>query len=398
VLKQYAEYEYDDDNRLNLTHYADSATELRDYDPNGNLTLLKDGNDNETAYTHYAHDRMKTLNRPGDAVTQYAYDSHDNLQTVTDAENNTTEFTHNDFGNRLTRISADTDGYSYAYDTAGNLTSRTDANLINVSYTYDTLNRLNEMIFPDSAQNIVYSYDDGINGKGRLTGVSHLSGDDTFGYDALGNTVTVTDTTDNATYNVSYDYTPSGLLATMGYPSGLTLSFQTDDNGHITGVTDGDQTVASDITYLPFGAAKSAVFGDTLFTVTRDHNQRYQLKRITVDLTATPESPAASASTLNETALSDTPFTENPAADTAMHIMNEAASTTPADILSGPKLTPPHFHVSQKNPSAWNPFKASGKSSGQKFTEKFDKPKKYTLPDSSVSIADPLGAPRCPCF
>jgi len=244
------------------------------------------------------------------------------------------------------------------------------------------------MIFPDSAQNIVYSYDDGVNGKGRLTGVSHLSGSDLFGYDALGNIKTVVNKIDNPTYPVSYDYAPSGVLETMTYPSGLTASYQTDADGQITGVTDGDQTLISDINYLPFGPAESAVFGDNLFIVTRDHNQRYQLKRITADLTAAPEPLSAAATTptpfstptTTGLTLSNVPFAENPEAGFAAEAMNNATfATTPADILSGKEFRSSPVLGSQKNPVAKNPFGYSQKSAGKIFFNNFYKSKKYPL-------------------
>lgn len=57
----------------------------------------------------------------------------------------------------------------YQYDEAGNLKQKTDARGRITTYEYDTLNRLTDIHYPDSTQDIAYTYDEGPNGKGRLT-------------------------------------------------------------------------------------------------------------------------------------------------------------------------------------------------------------------------------------
>jgi YD repeat-containing protein len=75
-------------------------------------------------------------------------------------------------GRVVTTLSPDTGTTRYAYDEAGNLVSKTDANGIAIAYCYDSLNRLTAVLFPDTTQNITYSYDQGLFGKGKRTGMT----------------------------------------------------------------------------------------------------------------------------------------------------------------------------------------------------------------------------------
>ena len=52
------------------------------------------------------------------------------------------------------------------------MVSKNDANGNTITYTYDALNRLTAIRFPDSSQDITYGYDNGANGKGRLTSMT----------------------------------------------------------------------------------------------------------------------------------------------------------------------------------------------------------------------------------
>ena len=119
--------------------------------------------------------------------TTFGYDARDNLTTVTDARNNTTTYTYNGFDEKVTQVSPDTGTTTYTYDEAGNLATRTDARGITATSGYDALNRLASVTYPDASLNVTYSYDQGPNGKGRLTGMTDNTGAYGYTYDARGN-------------------------------------------------------------------------------------------------------------------------------------------------------------------------------------------------------------------
>ena len=70
----------------------------------------------------------------------------------------------------LAQTSPDTGGTVNTYDDAGNLLSRKDAKNQTTTYTYDVLNRRTLVTYADSS-NVAYTYDQGANGIGRLTGM-----------------------------------------------------------------------------------------------------------------------------------------------------------------------------------------------------------------------------------
>jgi YD repeat-containing protein len=64
----------------------------------------------------------------------------------------------------------------------------------------------------------------------------------------------------------------------MTYPSGLTLDFQYDANGRVSGISSGGQTLVANVAYKPFGPVKSMDLGPLVLT--RTYDQRYKITGI----------------------------------------------------------------------------------------------------------------------
>ena len=141
------------------------------YDDMGNRSGVTDAVGHATTYGFDVMNRIHQVTQPEAAITSYTYDSQDNLKTVTDAEGHVTSYTFDDMGNLLTEISPDTGSKEHRYDLNSNRTGSTDANGVSITYGFDLLNRLTAISFPDAAQNITYTYDQGMSGKGRLTAI-----------------------------------------------------------------------------------------------------------------------------------------------------------------------------------------------------------------------------------
>ena len=167
---------------------------------------------------------------------------------------------YDDFGRRIKVISPDTGTTTYSHDEAGNVSQKTDARGTVVNYTYDALNRITSVQFPaDSTQNITYTYDSTsvTNGKGRLTGRTDPSGTYTFYYDARGNLTKEEKTISSVLYTTEYGYNKDNSLTSITYPSGRVVEYTLDVTGRITQVdttlNGNPKTLASSITYLPYG-------------------------------------------------------------------------------------------------------------------------------------------------
>jgi len=228
------------------------------------------------------------MTQPEQTVTQYSYDKHDNLASVTDPKSNTTSYSYDDFGRRFKVISPDTGTTIYTHDEAGNISQKTDAKGTVVNYTYDALNRITAIQFPaDSTQNITYTYDSTsvTYGKGKLTGRTDSSGSYTFYYDAQGNLVKEEKTINSVLYTTEYGYNKDNVLTSITYPSGRVINYTLDVTGKTTQVdttlNGNPKTLASSITYLPYGGITGLTYGNTL-SLSHGYDNQYRTSSIVV--------------------------------------------------------------------------------------------------------------------
>jgi RHS repeat-associated protein len=239
---------------------ADDTYTRYGYDLEGNVASVTDPNGNTTTYSYDALNRLVIVTQPGSVVTSYSYDIHGNLISVTDAEAHTTTYQYDDMGRLVSTTSPDTGTVTYAYDEAGNPVNKTDAKAISVDYSYDLLNRLTDIHFPDPTQDIAYTYDTGVNGIGRRTGMIDESGTLEFGYDDRGRLTEKTSIIEGITYDIFRTYTPGGRVSSITYPSGRTIDYNRPVCAcrvdSITTNYDGNtDTLMENLTYRPFGGA-----------------------------------------------------------------------------------------------------------------------------------------------
>jgi YD repeat-containing protein len=125
---------------------------------------------------------------------------------------------------------------------------------VRVEYTYDNLNRVTAAVYPDSIDDLSYTYDQGTNGKGHLTTMNDPSGIIVFGYDPRGRLVQKTSTINGINYPVTYAYTPGGKVGSVTYPSGRVVTNTRNALGQISSVNaTGIGDLVSNLSYRPFG-------------------------------------------------------------------------------------------------------------------------------------------------
>jgi YD repeat-containing protein len=114
--------------------------------------------------------------------------------------------------------------------------------------------------FTDPTDDIIYTYDKGTNGIGRLTSMTDPSGNTSFGYDPRGRLVEKTSIIKGLSYSFGRIYSPGGRVATVTYPSGRTLEYARNGMGKMQGLstTYNANTVSlvNNITYNPFGGPR----------------------------------------------------------------------------------------------------------------------------------------------
>lgn len=244
------------------------------YDGSGNVVSV---NNVAITYEYDALNRLRNVTQSGDVTTSYQYDAHGNLVSVTDPEGRETTYEYDDMGRMLSVTSPDRGTVKYLYDESGNLVQKIDARGIVVQYDYDGLNRLTRINFPDPTRNITFTYDQGPNGKGRLTAMIDPSGESAFTYDARGRLVKKTGAFGGRAYTLRYNYTRGNRLKSITYPSGMTVKYHRNEAGEIERISSTHNALVTDISYLPFGPPKSMAVGNSV-EITHSYDLLYRIR------------------------------------------------------------------------------------------------------------------------
>lgn len=264
------------------------------YDLDNNVVEQKDPQQNSV---HNSFDAFNRLLSSTDQLTQktgYTYNTQYNANNeprqVTDALGRTTQFKYNGFRQVTKRISPDTGTTTYGYDSGGNLKWQQDARGVKTTYTYDALNRVTQIGYPNATENVLLEYDDATEGRfaiGRLSKVTDSSGSREYYYNEFGEVVTQKYTPVGTTTKIItvYSYDNAGNLTSITYPSGRLVSYSYNTAGKVNSVstTKGSvtQTLASNISYLPFGPLTGLDYGNAL-QLTMTFNTSYQLTQKSV--------------------------------------------------------------------------------------------------------------------
>lgn len=263
ILKQTRSYAYDLVNRLTKEIGAQNQTTGYAYDLQGNLTSITDPLNHATAYAYDALNRLSRATDAANGVTAYAYDPLDHLTSVTDPRNLKTAYAWNGLDDQTSQTSPDTGATTKTYDAAGNVLISTDARGKKTTYVYDALNRRTRAVFADGTA-IFWVYDEGVNGKGRLSRILDPVGSTSYEYDALGQVTRKQQIIGAVTLNTvyDYDYAKGGRLARITYPSGKQVTYAYDAAGRVTSLKVGTLNLVADVAYQPFGGAAGWTFGN----------------------------------------------------------------------------------------------------------------------------------------
>lgn len=271
------------------------------YDNNGNRVVTIDPNGAATVNSFDPLNRLLSMLDPANGSTSYSYDAGDNLTSVQDATGLSTTYTFNGLGDPTALASPDTGATGYAVDSAGNRSAQTDARGVGTTYTYDNLNRLTQLVAGtgSAAVTISYSYDQGTNGIGRLSGISGGGSTIQYGYDALGRITQKAEAVGSQSLAVSYAYA-SGRLSSIIYPSGAVVAYTYDASGRISAMSINGQALLSGVTYQPFGDIDQFTFAGGA-VVNRTHDMEGRIQQ--VSLGPDPAIPDSAARTYGYDAL-----------------------------------------------------------------------------------------------
>ncbi|WP_170137184.1 MULTISPECIES: RHS repeat domain-containing protein [Cysteiniphilum] len=277
-------YAYNSLNQLQSITDANGNSTSFEYDISGNVIKTTNAKGDATNNQYNIQKKVAQTKNALSSVSNMTYDPSGNVTSISDYNGNITNYQYNAF-NQLTEVNSPDKGKTvYNYNDKGQLSTQTDANGITLGYAYDQLNRVTE-VSHNSTPVIQYGYDQGQYGIGRLSSVKNQSSEIDNSYDAFGGIIKQRYIIDGNPYDVSYSYNKDEVVSSITYPSGLQVNFTRDKVGNINGITASDKgtqsTIASNVSYLPFGAMKSLSFGNGS-QLTRTYDKAYQLTQQTV--------------------------------------------------------------------------------------------------------------------
>ncbi len=261
LLSQTRSFAYNALNRLKRMIGAEGQTTVYGYDKQANLTAVTDPLNHLANYTYDALNRLAEAIDPKGGTTFYGYDANDHLTSVTDPRDLKTAYAWNGLDDQLQLASPDTGTTNRTFDAAGNVVTSTDARGNTTAYSYDALNRKTHAAFADGTS-IVWHYDQGANGIGRLTKIKDVTGSTVYSYDANGHVTQKQQTAGAVTLTTIYGYDAGGRLASITYPSGKQVVYAYDAAGRVSSVTANGQTLVTGVTYVPFGMASGWTAGN----------------------------------------------------------------------------------------------------------------------------------------
>ncbi|MCG7861108.1 MAG: DUF6531 domain-containing protein [Candidatus Thiodiazotropha endolucinida] len=258
------------------------------YDKNGNLKQTVDANTNPTTYAYDGLNRLISTTDALSGQTVTSINALDQTESVTDPRTNATQYSYNAFGDLTQLISPDTGTTTYTYDPAGNRITQTDARGFVTEYDYDAINRVTDVTYPDEpTQNAHFTYDAPGCGAsiGRLCSVTDAAGSSSYIYDDLGRVSSATKVRGSHSFTTGYTYDAAGNLETLTLPSGREVTYGRNAAGQVDSVTAQvggiAQTVADNITYLPFGPIEGLDYSNGLM-LDVSYDQDHELLNRTV--------------------------------------------------------------------------------------------------------------------
>jgi RHS repeat-associated protein len=239
------------------------------YDDNANVLTITDPRGYVTTQIFDPLNRKTQMTQPNAGTTTLQYNPTDHLNAVTDPNGNKTSYVNDGFGDRIQEVSPDRGTTVYTYNIGGLLTQKVDAAGVVTNQNWDFLDRISTTSYPGNpAENVAYTYDQGTNGIGRLTGVADAAGTLSLVYNSRGLVTGETRTVGQAVLATTYNYDRANRPLIIAYPSGLDVTYTRDNMGRVISVaaayahTHLSASVLSAITYLPFGPPTGMTYGD----------------------------------------------------------------------------------------------------------------------------------------
>ncbi len=200
---------------LTTRTHSDGRTETFTYDEVGNPLTATNG-DGTTSYEHDAAGRLTRVLYPGGRELNYTYDAAGNRTEISDGSGFAIRYEYDSLGRHRgdSRRDRRADRERTTYNAADRLARQDNANGTLTTYAYDAGGKVTSIVHRVQDDGVTSRFDYAYDALGRRTSATTLDGTTTYGYDAVGNLVSV-------------------ML-----PSGRRIEYAYDDVGNRIAVTD----------------------------------------------------------------------------------------------------------------------------------------------------------------
>ncbi|HEY1683202.1 MAG TPA: RHS repeat-associated core domain-containing protein [Tepidisphaeraceae bacterium] len=231
---------YYPDNLVEQRTYSDGSTVTYTYDAHRNLLTAVDSITGTVAYTYDSADRLTSVTYPSGLSLTYTYNASGQLTSLVDQIGFATNYVYDSLG-RLSQItnSAGTVMTSYTYDAASHLSRTDNANGSFTTYTYNANGNATSVINNTPGSGVASSFTYTFNADNERTSMVSQVGTTTYTYD------------------------PDGELTRVVLPGGRTITYGYDAVGNRVEVSD---SASSTVTYTTNGTDEYTTVGGTTYT------------------------------------------------------------------------------------------------------------------------------------
>ncbi len=268
-------------------HYP-TATETRLWD-----TVVTDPRGNRRTARRDGHGRIVRIEEQEGstlrAVTRFDYNRIGNLVQVMDNAGNTTRLQYDSRGLRRAMEDPDLSNcgnpsdcpWRYAYNLSGQIIRQVDAKGQHIDFYADELGRVYHKDFQGD-DDVLFSYDEGQNGLGRLSSVRNGIGNKvSYEYDNWGRTLRHERTVADSTFVLNTIHDLLGRITKVQYPTGETAEYVFDGGGRVSSVAFNGADILRSVVYDPLSRIVEIQWGNGL-TTNQEYGPNEKLKSLSV--------------------------------------------------------------------------------------------------------------------
>jgi RHS repeat-associated protein len=280
-------YEYDDLNRVKTITKKGEESKLFSYLDGSGQVVHRDEKGNKIYYGRDVHGNIDRVRLADGRQAQYTYNGLDQLIKVKDLRGLKTLRTYNNRGWMTSETDPKGNRSVFLYDNYGFIQTKKDArNKLTTFSDYDSRGRIGKITFSDGRSES-YNYDTAFMGQVTSIERSGLGSNPAeqieYTYDNWGNLNKENVGIGDYSYQLSYDYSDSGLMETLKVNQAHNQYYSYDGRGRLTAIdvkgSESKLSVFDNAEYNNYGMLNSYKYGDHHATLLYEDNVNRLIKK-----------------------------------------------------------------------------------------------------------------------